>query len=217
VCNTVKGKVHYHDLFGNGKIDYAKTISALMTAGYAGYCTVELYNHASLWRDNAPHSAKFILSRVVGHFGWDISSFGHIDHQKVVAPYIRAADAQIGPEGGVAVLYDLRLCQPNIIVLPTEALHTLEHCFLWILPDLVPGFLGVGPMGCQTGLYLTTAYPLEKEFMKEAVIAALNQIQELDEVPYQSEALCGMAKTHSLPSAKFIAGSVATAMAHSNN
>lgn len=217
VCNTVKGKVHYHDLFGNGEIDYAKTISALMTAGYAGYCTVELYNHASLWRDNAPRSAKFILSRAIGHFGWDISSFGHIDHQKVVAPYIRVADAQIGPEGGISVLYDLRLCQPNIIPLPTDALHTLEHCFLMVFPDLVPGFLSVGPMGCQTGLYLTTAYPLEKEFMKDAIIAALNQIQELDEVPYQSEALCGMKKTHSLPSAKYIARSVAAAMTHSNN
>jgi len=60
ICNTVKGKVHYHDLFGNGKIDYAKTISALIKTGYSGYCTVELYNHASLWRDVAPSSAKFL-------------------------------------------------------------------------------------------------------------------------------------------------------------
>jgi S-ribosylhomocysteine lyase LuxS involved in autoinducer biosynthesis/sugar phosphate isomerase/epimerase len=208
VCNTIKGKVHYHDLFGNGKIDYAKTISALMTSGYAGYCTVELYNHASLWRDIAPRSAKFILSHVVGHFGWDASSFGHIDHRKVVAPYIRVADAQMGPESGVAVLYDLRLCQPNTVVLPVEVLHTLEHCLLWILPGLVPGFLGVGPMGCQTGLYLTTAYPLECAFMKKAIITAFNQIKELDEVPYRTEVLCGMAKNHDLPGAKSVASAM---------
>ena len=217
VCNTVKGKVHYHDLFGSGKIDYARTISVLITAGYTGYCTVELYNHASLWRDIAPRSAKFILSRILGHFGWDASSFGHIDHRNVVTPYIRAADAQMGPEGGIAILYDLRLRQPNTEVIPADTLHTLEHCFLWILPGLVPGFLGVGPMGCQTGLYLTTAYPLERGFMKDAIIAALNRILELDEVPYQSEALCGMAKNHDLPGAKSIAGSAAAAMTRTNH
>ncbi len=217
VCNTVRGKVHYHDLFGNGNIDYAKTISALMMAGYSGYCTVELYNHASLWREIAPRSAKFILSRVVGHFGWDPSNFGHIDHRKVVAPYVRVADALLGPEGSVAVLYDLRLSQPNTEALPTDALHTLEHCFLRILPDLVPGFLSVGPMGCQTGFYLTTAYPLERGFMTEAIITALNQILELDKVPYQTDALCGMANNHDLLGAKSIADSVATVMMHSNN
>jgi S-ribosylhomocysteine lyase len=217
VCNTVRGKVHYHDLFGNGNIDYAKTISALVMAGYSGYSTVELYNHASLWRNIAPQSAKFILSRVIGHFDWDSSSFGHIDHRKVVAPYIRVADAQLGPEGGVAVLYDLRLSQPNTAALPTDALHTLEHCFLWILPNLVPGFLSVGPMGCQTGLYLTTAYPHERRFMTEAIITALNRILELDKVPYQTDVLCGMANNHDLLGAKSIADSVATAMMQTNN
>jgi S-ribosylhomocysteine lyase len=217
VCNTIKGKVHYHDLFGNGKIDYARTISTLITSGYAGYCTVELYNHASLWRDIAPRSAKFVLSHVIGHFGWDASRFGHIDHRKVIAPYIRVADAQMGQEGGVAVLYDLRLCQPNTVALPANVLHTLEHCLLWILPGLVPGFLGVAPMGCQTGLYLTTAYPLENGFMKEAITTALNQIMEMEEVPYRNEVLCGMARNHDLPGAKSIAGSVAVAMTGSDN
>ena len=217
VCNTIKGKVHYHDLFGNGKIDYQKTISTLVSSEYDGYCTVELYNHASLWRDVAPRSAKFILSHVIGHFGWDISCFGHIDHRKVVAPYIRVADAQMGHEGDVAILYDLRLCQPNTTTLPANVLHTLEHCFLWLLPSLVPGFLSVAPMGCQTGLYLTTAYPLESGFMKKAITTALNQIIGLEDVPYRSEVLCGMARNHDLPGAKSIAGSVATAMTRSDS
>lgn len=67
-------------------------------------------------------------------------------------------------------------------------------------------------MGCQTGLYLTTAYPLESGFMKEAITIALNQIMELEEVPYRNEILCGMAKNHDLPEAKSIASSVAAAM-----
>lgn len=213
VCNTVKGKVHYHDLFGNGKIDYAKVVSALIEGGYNGYCTVELYNHASLWRDIAPRSAKFILSEAVARHGWDSAEFGHIDHRAVKAPYLRVADAQMGPEGGVAVLYDLRLSQPNAEILPADALHSLEHCFLWLLPDLLPGFLGVGPMGCQTGLYLTTAYPVGRPLMTKAVVSALKRITQLDEVPYHSEALCGMAKNHDLAGAKAVAHKVVAALA----
>lgn len=217
VCNTVNGKVHYHDLFGNGNIDYAGTISALIRGGYTGYCTVELYNHAPLWRDIAPRSAKFILSHVLGHSGWDPSRFGHIDHRTVTAPYLRAADAQMGPEGGVGVLYDLRLAQPNTEPLAAEVLHSLEHCLLFLLPGLVPGFLGVGPMGCQTGLYLTTAYPLDRAFMIRAVVTALERILELDEVPYRTEALCGMARTHDLAGAKTLARSALPGLAHSIN
>ena len=212
VCNTVKGKVHYHDLFGKGKIEYDKVIASLIAGGYDGYCTVELYNHASMWREIAPRSAKYILSMIVGNFGWSPASFGHIDHRKVFAPYVRAADAQIGPEGGVAVLYDLRLSQPNTKAIATDALHTLEHCFLWLLPGLLPGFLGVGPMGCRTGLYITTAYPLIRDTMEGAIIAALDRIQELDEVPYQSDELCGMANTHDLSGAKAVARSVSDSM-----
>lgn len=212
VCNTINGKVHYHDLFGNGKIDYSKVISALMAGGYNGYCTIELYNHAPLWREIAPQSTKFIVSKIIEHFGWDRTTFGHIDHRKVTAPYVRVADAYIGPEGGVPTLYDLRLCQPNISSIPTDVLHTLEHCLLWILPKLVPGFLGVGPMGCQTGLYITTAFPIESRFLKETIISALQQVVKLDHVPYQSEFLCGMANNHNLTQAQRIAASTVEAM-----
>lgn len=208
VCNTIRGKVHYHDLFGNGEIDYKKVISALISSGYNGYCTVELYNHAPLWRDIAPSSAKFILSHIMADFGWDPSSFGHIDHRKVIAPYVRVADAQMGPEGDVAVLYDLRLCQPNTAALPADVLHTLEHCFLLILPSLLPGFLGVAPMGCQTGLYLTTAYPIDSGFVTEVINSAFKRILELESVPYGNEIFCGMAINHDLPGAKAIADSM---------
>lgn len=79
------------------------------------------------------------------------------------------------------------------------------------------GFLGVGPMGCQTGLYLTTAYPIERARMMAAVITALNEVDEYCEVPYQSEVLCGMASNHDLVSAKSIAHVAANAMASGNN
>lgn len=212
VCNTIKGKVHYHERFGMGNIEYSSVFSALIESGYNGYCTVELYNHARLWREVAPASVKYILSRVLANFGWNCSDFGHIDHRTVIAPYVRCADANIGSEGGVAVLYDLRLSQPNKEVLPTNALHTLEHCFLKVLPSVLPGFVGVGPMGCQTGLYLTTAFPIRRKVMEAAIETVLHQICEMEEIPFQSEAMCGMAANHDLSTAKNIAYSVAIAM-----
>lgn len=99
VCNTIRGKVHYHDLFGNGAIDYPRVISALIDSGYDGYCTIELYNHAPLWKTVAPQSIKYILAAMTWHFGWNPDDFGHIDHTKVVAPFIRVADAKLCPNG----------------------------------------------------------------------------------------------------------------------
>lgn len=212
VCNTINGKVHYHERLGIGNIDYSSVFSALIESRYNGYCVVELYNHAKLWRDVAPASVKYILSRVLASFGWEASHFGHIDHRTVIAPYVRCADANIGPEGGIAVLYDLRLSQPNKEALPTNALHTLEHCFLEVLPSVLPGFVGVGPMGCQTGLYLTTAFPVRRDVMEAAIKSVLYRISAMEAIPFQSEAMCGMASNHDLSTAKNIASSVAVAM-----
>ena len=32
VCNTLRGKVHYHDLFGHGAIDYPAVLSAIIAS-----------------------------------------------------------------------------------------------------------------------------------------------------------------------------------------
>ena len=198
VCNTLRGKVHYHDLFGNGAIDYGRVMSALIDSGYDGYCTIELYNHASLWKTVAPQSIKYILAATTWHFGWNPNDFGHIDHTKVVAPYIRVADANLSPNGTLSFLYDFRLCQPNTSSLSSTILHSLEHCLLAILPDLLPGFLMVGPMGCRTGMYIVTSIPLHKNYVQEQLCKALQAIGDLKSVPYQSEKTCGMACDHNL-------------------
>ncbi len=208
VCNTLRGKVHYHDLFGNGAINYPDVMPALIDSGYDGYCTVELYNHSPLWRTVAPQSIKYILASMTSHFGWNAGDFGHIDHTKVLAPYIRVADAQFSPNGTLSILYDFRLCQPNTLALPSARLHSLEHFLLAILPGLLPGFLMVGPMGCRTGMYIVTAMPLNKNYFKSQLCKALQKICNLKSVPYQSEKTCGMADDLNLFAAQAIANKI---------
>lgn len=205
VCNTLRGKVHYHDLFGHGSIDYPAVLSALIDSGFDGYCTVELYNHAPLWRTIAPQSLKYLLAAMTNHYGWDEGDFGHIDHTTISAPYIRVADSQIGPNGDTSILYDLRLCEPNTTALPSTTLHSLEHSLLAILPQVLPGFLMVAPMGCRTGLYITTAFPLHKNYVTAQLLTALKMLCKLNTVPYQSEKSCGMAHDHDLKAAQAIA------------
>ena len=123
-------------------------------------------------------------------------------------PYIRLADAQMGPNGDCSILYDFRLCEPNTTALPPTTLHSLEHSLLAILPQVLPGFLMVAPMGCRTGLYIITAFPLQKNYIKQQVIIALERICTLETVPYQSEKTCGMARDHDLKAAQAIAATV---------
>lgn len=208
VCNTLRGKVHYHDLFGHGAIDYPAVLSAIIESGFHGYCTVELYNHAPLWLTIAPQSVKYLLAAMTSHYGWSLKDFGHIDHTTVSAPYIRLADAQMGPNGDCSILYDFRLCEPNTTALPPTTLHSLEHSLLAILPQVLPGFLMVAPMGCRTGLYITTAFPLQKNYVTQQLLIALEKICKLEAVPYQSEKTCGMVMDHDLKAAQAVAATV---------
>lgn len=198
ICNTLKGKVHYHEIFGKGEIDYKQVMNAIVKSRYSGYCTVELYNHSDIWQEVAPFSYKFILAKTLSNFGWNFDDFGHIDHTKVDAPYFRVADAVQGKNGDISILYDLRLCQPNKQSLPTSILHTLEHCLLFQLPKYLPGFIGVGLMGCLTGLYITTVSPVNKKQFKEAVLEAFKDILSYKNVPYKDEKMCGMVINHNL-------------------
>lgn len=50
VANTLTGKVHYHDIPGQGKIDFTRTFQTLEKNGFSGYATVELYHHVDTWK-----------------------------------------------------------------------------------------------------------------------------------------------------------------------
>lgn len=61
ICNTINGKVHYHEFPGNGGIDFKAVLGALKKKEYEGYVTVELYNHSDVWDSVLSQSRKYLL------------------------------------------------------------------------------------------------------------------------------------------------------------
>ncbi len=61
ICNTINGKVHYHEVPGNGKIDFTKVFK-MLNDSYDKYITVELYNHSSIWKTVLYDSRKYLLN-----------------------------------------------------------------------------------------------------------------------------------------------------------
>ena len=64
VANTLTGVVHFHEIPGEGTLDFAACFAALNENGFSGYASVELYHHVSNWekalRDSYRHLAQFV-------------------------------------------------------------------------------------------------------------------------------------------------------------
>lgn len=60
VANTLTGKVHYHDIPGQGEIDFKHTFQLLEQQGFQGYATVELYHHVNTWEKALRDSIKVL-------------------------------------------------------------------------------------------------------------------------------------------------------------
>ncbi|WEN15826.1 sugar phosphate isomerase/epimerase [Rhodanobacter sp. AS-Z3] len=50
VANTLTGVVHFHEIPGEGTLDFAASFKALTTHGFSGYGSVELYHHVAEWK-----------------------------------------------------------------------------------------------------------------------------------------------------------------------
>lgn len=63
VANTLTGIAHFHEIPGEGTLDFAATFAALTGNGFSGYGSVELYHHVDSWRtalaDSYRHLAQF--------------------------------------------------------------------------------------------------------------------------------------------------------------
>ncbi len=63
VANTLTGIVHFHEIPGEGTLDFAASFDALTANGFSGYASVELYHHVESWeralRESQRHLAKF--------------------------------------------------------------------------------------------------------------------------------------------------------------
>jgi sugar phosphate isomerase/epimerase len=64
VANTLTGVVHFHEIPGEGTLDFAACFVALKENGFSGYASVELYHHVANWekalKDSYKHLAQFV-------------------------------------------------------------------------------------------------------------------------------------------------------------
>lgn len=134
----------------------------------------------------------------------NVESF-HLDHTKVKAPYVRLAGVTRGEHGDEIIKYDIRFKQPNQEHMEMPSLHSLEHLMAEHIRDHLEGVIDIGPMGCQTGFYLTVLNHKEYEEILEALEKTLEDVLKAEVVPACNEAQCGWAASHSLEGAKAIA------------
>lgn len=50
VANTLTGVVHFHEIPGEGTLDFAASFKALTDNGFSGYGAIELYHHVEGWQ-----------------------------------------------------------------------------------------------------------------------------------------------------------------------
>ena len=98
----------------------------------------------------------------------NVESF-NLDHTKVVAPYIRLVGVYSGENGDKIYKYDIRFCQPNKEHLKMPSLHSLEHLIAELIRNHLDNVLDFGPMGCQTGFYLSVINNNSYEDIEEAL------------------------------------------------
>jgi sugar phosphate isomerase/epimerase len=64
VANTLTGIVHFHEIPGEGTMDFAASFKALADNGFSGYASVELYHHVTSWEkalnDSFNHLSQFV-------------------------------------------------------------------------------------------------------------------------------------------------------------
>jgi sugar phosphate isomerase/epimerase len=67
VANTLTGVAHFHEIPGEGTLDFAASFEALTRNGFSGYGSVELYHHVDSWKkaltDSRGHLARFTGGR----------------------------------------------------------------------------------------------------------------------------------------------------------
>ena len=131
----------------------------------------------------------------------NVESFS-MDHTKVKAPFIRRCEIFNGENGDKVTKFDLRFMQPNAEVMPTSAIHTLEHLLAGYMREKLSGVIDISPMGCRTGFYMTTFGVPEIDVVIDALNYSLAKVLETEVIPAANEKQCGNFVDHSLPLAK---------------
>jgi len=130
-----------------------------------------------------------------------VESFS-LDHTKVKAPFVRKCGIQKGKKGDIISKFDLRFLQPNEEVMPTSAIHSLEHLLAGFMREKIDNIIDISPMGCRTGFYMIVWGEVETITVIEALEYSLNKVIAEEEVPAANALQCGNYRDHSLELAK---------------
>lgn len=130
-----------------------------------------------------------------------VESFS-LDHTKVRAPFVRLSELFKTPGGDRISKYDLRFTQPNGDIMPTGAVHALEHLLAGFLREELPGVIDLSPMGCRTGFYLLRLGEGSEAEIGQSLIRALKKVLKTQEVPASNPVQCGNYRDLSLFGAK---------------
>ena len=140
-----------------------------------------------------------------------VESFS-LDHTKVKAPFVRQSEIFLTPHNDKISKYDLRFTQPNQDIMPTGAVHALEHLLAGFLREETAGVLDLSPMGCRTGFYLIRLGEAGEEEIAGYLISALKKVLKAKEVPAANPVQCGNYRDTSLFGAQEYAKQVLTGL-----
>jgi len=134
----------------------------------------------------------------------NVESF-NLDHTKVKAPYVRLVSVTEGGNGDTIRKYDIRFKQPNQDHIAMDALHSIEHLMAENIRNHLDNVIDIGPMGCQTGFYLSVLNNDDERAIMAALEKTFEDVLEADEVPACNEVQCGWAANHSLEGSQELA------------
>lgn len=133
-----------------------------------------------------------------------------MDHTKVCAPFARKSSRIEAPKGDIITKFDLRFTQPNREIMPTGAVHALEHLMAGFIREELIDVIDLSPMGCRTGFYLILIGDRQEEEIVKAWINTLDKVLLSMKVPAANQLQCGNYRDLSLFGAKEFARKVAT-------
>ncbi|MCX6502352.1 MAG: S-ribosylhomocysteine lyase [Microbacterium sp.] len=128
-----------------------------------------------------------------------------LDHNAVLAPYVRKIGVEHGPKGDALTNFDVRFTQPNVQEIPTAGIHTLEHMLAELLRDRIDGVIDISPFGCRTGFHLLMWGEPAVPDVAAALTDSLRFIAEdavESDIPAVSALECGNYRDHSLHTAR---------------
>ncbi|AKO36226.1 S-ribosylhomocysteinase [[Haemophilus] ducreyi] len=139
-----------------------------------------------------------------------------VDHTRMNAPAVRVAKTITTPKGDLITVFDLRFCRPNMEIMSSKGIHTLEHLYAGFMRDHLNSdkveIIDISPMGCRTGFYMSLIGEPSAQAVtnawKNAMHDILTKVSDVTQIPELNIYQCGTFSEHSLEDAHQIARDV---------